>query len=214
MNPFFEGVILGITLAVLLGPALFALLQTSIQGGFRAGMRLAFGIFLSDLTLVFLSFIGALQIVSTGNNRITFGIIAGFILIIYGVFTFYKTTKLNGNGGTESHNKSRWFTLIAKGYFLNIANPFVWLFWMSVTVGVTSSYGDNTQQAVSFFTGALLTVFTTDLVKAYIAKRIKTLLNTTNIKRINQLVGILLFVFGIVLMARALMIKYPLFGYS
>ena len=177
-------------------------------------MRLAFGIFLSDLTLVFLSFIGALQIVSTGNNRLIFGIIAGFILIVYGIFTFYKTTKLNGNGHPENTNKVSWFTLIAKGYFLNIANPFVWLFWMSVTVGVTSSYGDNTQQSVSFFAGALLTVFTTDLVKAYIAKRIKTLLNTTNIKHINRVVGILLFGFGVVMMVRALMIKYPLFGYS
>jgi threonine/homoserine/homoserine lactone efflux protein len=214
MTPFLEGIILGITLAVLLGPALFALVQTSIYRGFRAGMRLAFGIFLSDLTLVFLSFIGALQIVSTGNNRLIFGIIAGFILIVYGIFTFYKTTKLNGNGHPENTNKVSWFTLIAKGYFLNIANPFVWLFWMSVTVGVTSSYGDNTQQSVSFFAGALLTVFTTDLVKAYIAKRIKTLLNTTNIKHINRVVGILLFGFGVVMMVRALMIKYPLFGYS
>ncbi|MCK9270821.1 MAG: LysE family translocator [Bacteroidales bacterium] len=214
MTPFLEGIILGITLAVLLGPALFALVQTSIHRGFRAGMRLAFGIFLSDLTLVFLSFIGALQIVSTGNNRLIFGIIAGFILIVYGIFTFYKTTKLNGNGHPENTNKVSWFTLIAKGYFLNIANPFVWLFWMSVTVGVTSSYGDNTQQSVSFFAGALLTVFTTDLVKAYIAKRIKTLLNTTNIKHINRVVGILLFGFGVVMMVRALMIKYPLFGYS
>lgn len=214
MTPFLEGIILGITLAVLLGPALFALVQTSIHRGFRAGMRLAFGIFLSDLTLVFLSFIGALQIVSTGSNRLIFGIVAGFILIVYGIFTFYKTTKLNGNGAPENSNKASWFTLIAKGYFLNIANPFVWLFWMSVTVGVTSSYGDNTQQAVSFFAGALLTVFTTDLVKAYVAKRIKTLLNASNIKHINRIVGILLFGFGVVLMVRALMIKYPLFGYS
>jgi threonine/homoserine/homoserine lactone efflux protein len=214
MHPFLEGIILGLTLAVLLGPALFALLQTGIHQGFRAGMRMAFGIFLSDLTLVFLSFIGALQIVSTGTNRLTFGIIAGFILIVYGIFTFYKTTKLNGNSDTGNDKKLRWFTLIAKGYFLNIANPFVWLFWMSVTVGVTSSYGDNTRQAIYFFAGALLTVFSTDLIKAYVAKSIKTLLNTTNLRHVNQIVGILLFGFGIVLMVRALMIKYPLFGYS
>lgn len=51
MTPFLEGIILGITLAVLLGPALFALVQTSIHRGFRAGMRLAFGIFLAILPL-------------------------------------------------------------------------------------------------------------------------------------------------------------------
>jgi threonine/homoserine/homoserine lactone efflux protein len=214
MNPFLEGIILGLTLAVLLGPAFFALVQTSIHRGLRAGTQMAFGIFLSDLSLVFLSFIGALQIVSTGTNRLAFGIIAGFILIVYGIFAFYKNTKLNGNGSADNNSKPRWFTLLAKGFFLNVANPFVWLFWMSVTVGITSSYGDNTRQAIYFFAGALLTVLITDLVKVYIAKRIKLLLNATNIKHINQIVGILLFGFGVVLIIRALMIKYPLFGYS
>ncbi len=209
MNPLIEGAILGSTLAVLLGPALFALVQTSIHRGFRSGVFLAVGIFFSDITLVFLCFIGALQIISSGQNRLIFGIIAGSILIIYGVVTFVRHVKLgNGNGKGNGSPKPAWYTFILKGYFLNVANPYVWLFWMTVTVGVTSDYGDNTRSTILFFSGALFMVLLTDILKAFVAKKIKGILKESNLKRLNQIVGVLLFFFGIVLIARALMSYY------
>ena len=208
MNPFLEGIILGMTLSVLLGPALFALIQTSIQWGFRSGMQLAIGIFFSDITLVFLCFIGALQIISTDSNRLIFGLIAGSILIGYGVVNFVRNTKIKQNNSNGNGIRKKWTTYILKGYFLNIANPYVWLFWITVTVGVTSDYGDNTKSAIFFFSGVLLTIFATDIVKVYISKRIKTLLKPTIVKRMNQVVGILLFFFGVVLIGRALITHY------
>lgn len=206
MNPLIEGAILGSTLAVLLGPALFALVQTSIHRGFRSGVLLAVGIFFSDITLVFLCFIGALQIISSGQNRLIFGIIAGSILIIYGVVTFVRHVQLGkANGNGNGSPKPAWYTFILKGYFLNVANPYVWLFWMTVTVGVTSDYGDNTRSAIFFFSGALFMVLLTDVLKAFVAKKIKGILKESIIKKMNQVVGVLLFFFGIVLIARALM---------
>lgn len=212
MNPLIEGAILGMTLAVLLGPALFALVQTSILRGFRSGIYLATGIFFSDITLVFLCFIGALQIISNDHNRLTFGIISGGILIIYGIVTFARSVQLkNGNGNGNEEKKPSWYTYILKGYFLNVANPYVWLFWMTVMVGVTSDYRDDTNAIILFFIGALSMVLFTDILKAYIAKKIKNLLTESNIKVMNKVVGVLLFFFGIVLIARALMTHYQLF---
>lgn len=205
MNPFIEGAILGLTLAVLLGPALFALIQTSIHRGFRSGMLLAVGIFFSDLTLVMLTFIGATKILSNDSNRLFFGFVSGIILIGYGIVTYRRRVAMNSNGELIEKNKPAWYTYLLKGYFLNIANPFVWLFWMGVTVGVTSSYGDDTQKAIFFFSGTLFTIFATDTIKSYIAKRIKGMLNPANIKKVNHAVGVLLIFFGIVLMGRALM---------
>lgn len=213
MNPFIEGVILGLTLAVLLGPALFALIQTSIHRGFRKGVFLALGIFFSDMTLVFLCYIGALQIISSGENRLIFGVIAGIILIIYGIVSFTRHVPVSDSNNNNNNNgNSGWLTYVLKGYFLNIANPYVWLFWMTVTVGVTSNYGDhNVWSATLFFAGALLMVFSTDILKAYVAKRIKSLLNEKNIRRMNKLVGIMLVLFGIVLIARAAISYYDFF---
>jgi len=169
---------------------------------------MALGIFFSDITLVFLCYIGAMQIISNGHNRLIFGIVAGIILIVYGIIAFTRHIKINGTSGNNNgiNNNPGWFTFVLKGYFLNVANPYVWLFWMTVTVGVTSDYGDdNIRSATLFFSGALLIILITDVVKAYVAKKIKTLLNERNIRRMNKLVGILLFFFGLVLIVRAVM---------
>ena len=210
MDPFLEGAVLGLTLAVLFGPAVFALVQTSLYRGFRSGFFLAVGIFLSDLALVFLCFMGALQILSNDYNRLIFGIISGIILIGYGVFTFSKQVQVLNNGNRPTEKKPGWPTFILKGFFLNIANPFVWFWWISVTVGVTSNYGDDTRSAVFFFTGTLATVLATDLFKVYIAKKLKGFLNEKNIRRVNHIVGILLIGFGLILMGRAIAYHYQL----
>jgi threonine/homoserine/homoserine lactone efflux protein len=205
MSPFLEGAIIGLTLAVLLGPAMFSLIQISIHRGFRSGAMLAVGIFLSDLALVFLSFMGAVQILSDENNRFLFGFISGMILISYGIVALTRKIKTNTNGELVIQNESNRYKYIFKGFFLNITNPFVWFFWMGLTVGVTSNYGDDTSKATLFFAGTLATIIATDLIKVIVAKAIKGLLKPSNIRRLNQLVGILLIVFGVVLIIRTMM---------
>jgi len=204
MNPFVEGIIFGLTLAMLLGPALFALIQTSVHRGLTSGFFLAFGIFLSDIMLVVLCFLGALQILSNDYNRLFFGIVSGLILIGYGIITFSRKVEIARNGNQEASKKPGFLTYILKGFFLNGTNPFAWLFWMGLTVGVTSNYGDDKDAAVFFFTGALGTVFGTDLIKAFIARKLKSFLNNHTIKILNQVVGVILGIFGIILIVRAL----------
>ena len=92
MGPFAEGIFLGLTLAIFFGfgPALFALLQTSMHRGFLSGVWLAVGIFLSDLALVALCFMGAIQIISKPENNLAFAIISGIILIVFGIVTYTR----------------------------------------------------------------------------------------------------------------------------
>jgi hypothetical protein len=51
-------------------------------------------------------------------------------------------------------------------------------------------------------------VLLTDVLKAFVAKKIKGILKESIIKKMNQVVGVLLFFFGVVLIARALMSYY------
>ncbi len=75
MVPFTEGVILGLTLAIMAGPAFVTIVQTSIQKGFAAGAILVLGIFMSDLSIVTLSYLGATQILTRESNHFYFGVI-------------------------------------------------------------------------------------------------------------------------------------------
>lgn len=212
MGPFFEGCILGLTLAIFFGfgPALFALIQTTIHRGFFPGLLLAIGIFLSDLALVTLCFLGAIQIINKPENNLAFGIISGIVLIIFGIVTYARKTQL----GTENNqNKDikiqtpSFITYILKGFFLNFANPFVWIFWMGVVVGITANYGSDIRSLVIFFSATLLTVLATDILKCFASYKIKRFLTTYSMQWINRVAGIGLVLFGIFLILRVLL-KY------
>ena len=97
-----DGLLLGVTLATLFGfgPALLALVQTSISRGFKAGVSLAFGVFLSDLFLVLLSFEGVIQVVEQPKNKLAFGIVSGLILIIFGIITYIRKPKTKTERGS------------------------------------------------------------------------------------------------------------------
>ena len=73
MHPLLQGIILGLTLSALLGPAIFTLLQTSIHRGVKSGVFLAFGIFLSDVSVVYLALLGALQLINQKDNYMIVG---------------------------------------------------------------------------------------------------------------------------------------------
>ncbi|HAH60062.1 MAG: LysE family transporter [Lentimicrobiaceae bacterium] len=202
MRPFWEGMILGLTLAIMLGPAMFSLIQTSIHRGLYRGILLAAGIFLSDFALVLLCYLGALQVFGTERNYIMFGIIGGIILVIFGIVTFMRKVHIAEGNTLMTVKMPGPLTYIFKGFFLNFANPFVWLFWISVMVTVSSRSGGSPRDTEAFFAGALATIFITDILKVLIASRLKRYLKPKVLIFINHAVGIMLVIFGIYLVVR------------
>ena len=124
MQTIIQGIIMGLTLSVFFsfGPALVAMIQTSILRGFWAAVLLAFGVFLSDAALVTLGFLGAVQIFE--SNKIFLGIIGGIILIIIGIVTYRRKVAID----VDSHNPEikqqnpMFLTYILKGFFINFTN--------------------------------------------------------------------------------------------
>lgn len=200
-----EGIILGITLSFLIGPAFIALVQTSIYGGLKSGLLFASGIALSDLTLISLSYLGAMQFLDDTANQFYVGIVGGFILIGFGLFTFFKKYKVNTNRGIEikvTVTGGGNIRYILKGFFMNILNPFLLIFWLGVMSFVSARYGVGTKEVVTFFTAAIITVFLTDSLKCIIASHIRRYLNIVILTWVNRTVGVSLVVFGLVMFIR------------
>ncbi|MDD3739184.1 MAG: LysE family transporter [Lentimicrobiaceae bacterium] len=196
-----KGVILGFTMSFLIGPALFSLLQTSIYTGKRAGVFLALGISLSDTTIIYLAFLGILQLLNTNSNFLIIGVIGGVILISFGIYTYLKKVIIDEEKKLIRSPMASPFTYIGKGFLLNFMNPFAWFFWITAMVTVSASVGDKLD-VLYFFGGTIITVFSTDLLKVFIADKIKEHLNDKLLVRINRIVGIVLMLFGIVLILR------------
>lgn len=202
MAPLLEGVLLGLTLAIMLGPAFFTLLQTAIHRGFQSGAILSAGIFLSDVTLVLLAHYGASKIIGDESNYLYFGFIGGIVLIAFGIYTFTRKVLPAEEEKALDIARPSPLTYLFKGYVLNITNPFLWLFWLSVVVSVSSNYGVNNTQVWVFFSGLLGTVLLTDLLKSFAAGLIKGFLTPRVLTIINRVVGVFLVLFGLLLMIR------------
>ncbi len=198
-----EGIFLGITLAFLVGPAFISLIQTSIHRGFFAGVQFAAGISLSDMVLIALSYIGLLQVFNSNEQYLALGVIGGIIIIVLGIITYNRKYSIPSNINLNLKVKtSRFFKYLSKGFFLNIFNPFLLIFWVSVMGLVKTKYLMPSSEAHIFLVGCIAAVFGTDLIKVIIARKIKDYLNIKTLTLLNRIVGSMLVLFGIVLIMR------------
>ncbi len=208
MSVFLEGTLVGLSLAFLFGfgPAFFALIQTAIYRGFIPGIFLAFGIFLNDLTIVGLSIFGTATISKGIEDYSLVGIIGGVLLVFFGIFTYRKKVQIeNDDENGEILKVPHPIEFIGKGFLLNAVNPFVWIFWLSMIIGVNARFSGNTFNLVMFFTGTLLVVFATDIIKTFAASRLKKFATDKFLILINKVAGIAIVVFGLYLMIKTIL---------
>lgn len=205
LSAIYEGILLGIFLAFSVGPAFFALINTGISHGFKSGAALAFGILFSDLffvaATVSLIHFGMSDLISNPKHQAFMGIIGGIVLIIYGVVHFIqKAPKQEKDAEIEIKIKSpSIISLMVRGFFLNLFNPFVWIFWMATSTAISSKYQFHIGRVIVFFISTLSIVVSSDLLKIFVGEKIKKWLNAKILLRIRQVSGGLLIAFGLYL---------------
>ncbi len=207
MNVIIEGAILGLSLSFLFGfgPAFFALIQTGIHRGFWSGFLLAAGIILNDLVIVVFSLFGSTQAMVNMESYKWLGIIGGILLIVFGVFTCSRKPALSNFEEEQIVKKPHPLEFIGKGFLLNFINPFVWIFWLGIVVGLTARFQADTSSLIRFFGVALSIVFMTDVFKTYAASRFRELINTKFLGWINKIAGIGLIVFGLFIIIKSML---------
>ena len=192
MQFFLQAIGIGFLLSVMVGPVFFILLETSITKGIRAALALDIGVFISDILYILfaLSFV----------DQISF--------IIYGTFYFFKKSKMV-DLTLEAENTSKevaaapkdYLLLGLKGFILNIANPAVIFYWLSILSLAAQSVPDNTKNPntwILLFISILLgTYFSIDVLKVFTAKRLRTLVNQNLLNALNILIGLIFFLTGI-----------------
>ena len=208
LHPLFEGIILGLTVAISIGPALFALLQTSIKHGIKTGIFLAAGIFISDLALVVGFYFGASAIVTNPKYHLVLGIIGGIVMTIYGVYTFFKRVPLTEQVEAISEikvKKNGRMPYFFKGFVLNFANPFLWVFWITSMLAINATYGGNQKAVALFFIGTLSVILMTDILKVVLATKIKIAGNPQVKLWMNRIVGLLFMIIGVFFISGSLL---------
>ena len=100
----------------------------------------------------------------------------------------------------------KYFTIIyiGKGFILNAVNPFVWIFWISIIVGITARFNADTFKLILFFSGTLSIVLITDIIKTFAASQFKRFITDKFLILINKIAGIAIAGFGIFILIRSI----------
>lgn len=188
-----DGFFVGFALAFLIGPVFFLLIQTSIEQGFKLAAVLALGVALSDACFIIVAEIGSNLFFTNKALAGYVGYGGGAILIAFGIVNFFKKAT---KPATLVSSKGAFFKTFVKGFALNSLNPFVLIFWLGVAGSIVGK-NYNTGLHFVFYTSIILTVFTTDIFKIYLASKLQKLLTGHVLIWMNRVSGLALIGFGI-----------------
>jgi threonine/homoserine/homoserine lactone efflux protein len=200
-------------LSIMIGPAFFVLLETSITKGIRAALSFDAGILVSDLFYILLAYLFFKEVsaLTQGENEGYLKIIGGSLFIIYGSIYFFKkpTIAENGKFSSDVRNTRDYFMLFFKGLILNMTNPMVIFYWFSVmTLGAKSQYDESIPAPMLIYLSILLGVFfSIDILKIFAAKKLRPFVTTSVLKSLNQIIGTILFIFGIIILIQGILSK-------
>lgn len=190
-----SGIGLGIVLSFLTGPVFFALIKTSIEKGFYAGVALAAGVLVSDIFYVSLSLYGSSFLALENTYRMQIGIAGSVILFTIGIYYLFKKVKVNYEKNTSKRHNTGYFI---KGFIMCIFNPAILLYWLSVTSSVISISGEiKSSDIIPFFGSILITQFSLDVTKAYYANKLRYRIKEKTISNLNRIAGALILIFAI-----------------
>jgi threonine/homoserine/homoserine lactone efflux protein len=190
-----SGIGLGFVLSFLTGPVFFALIKTSIEKGFYAGVSLAAGVVVSDVFYVALTLYGSSFLALENTYRVQIGVAGSTILFAIGIYYLFKNVKVNYETTTSKRHNTGYFL---KGFIMCIFNPAILLYWLSVTSGVISISGEiDPAEVIPFFGSILITQFSVDVVKAYYANKLRYRIKEKTISNLNRIAGMLILIFAI-----------------
>ncbi|WP_374164093.1 LysE family translocator [Arcticibacter sp. MXS-1] len=195
LETIISGVGLGIVLSFVTGPVFFALLKTSIERGFHAGMWLAAGVVTSDFIYVALAVYGSSFIQFENRYRLPIGITGSSVLMAIGCYYLLKKVRINYDNTTSAKRNTGYFL---KGFLMCIFNPSLLLYWVSVTSGIISVTGEiKPGQIIPFFGSILITQFSMDTLKAYYANKLRYKIKENTITLLNRVAGALIIIFAL-----------------
>lgn len=198
LEALLKGITLGLLLSISVGPVLFSIIKQSLNTGHIGGLAFVFGVSASDMTLVLISNVFTELFKSISEHKAIIGIAGCIFLVSLGVyFLFFKKVTVNKEGKQVFKFRKRDFARIfLSGYFMNILNPAVFIFWITTSTAVINH---NRNQRIIIFATCLAFVLGADIAKVILAGRIRNKLTPHNIHIINRINGLILIGFGIAL---------------
>ena len=209
LEAIWKGMTLGLLLSISVGPVIFSILRQSVNNGIKGGLAFIIGVSLSDVTLAVASNMFTELFSEFGEHKTEIGVVGSTFLISVGIyFLFFKKVIVNEHGHQIIKVRKRdYLKLLLAGYFMNILNPAIIVFWLTTS---TAFISHTLQERITIFSIALVLVLIGDLLKVLLAGKLRRRLTAKNIHLINRINGIILIGFGLALLGGLLFYSHRL----
>lgn len=189
---FFYGILFGISTILFIGPVFFLLLKSSIDESKEAGFSVALGIIVSDILCLYLCSYFAPFFQKQQNLQIA-AVLGSILLLVMGISYIKSKYKVQSKKKFTNRSFMNFFT---KGFLINFVNPFVFAVWLGFIIYANKTFSTQYDR-VTFHTGILVGIFSTDILKVFLAQPIKTKLTPKLMEKIYKIIGVILLIFSL-----------------
>ena len=174
-----KGILVGLFMAISVGPTLFAVIKYSLSYSYKAGLAFVLGVSVSDIMFVTLSNVAAswLENLKPYEKHIAFG--GAIALMAIGLVGLIRKVKPKRPSATPLEvSGGRYMRIWLSGFLVNTLNPVALMTWLgavTITANTTGFY------RLILFGIALIIILGIDFSKVFLADRIKRLLTLRRI---------------------------------
>jgi threonine/homoserine/homoserine lactone efflux protein len=191
---FIQGMIIGLTLAVPVGPISLVCIHRTVANGRLHGIISGLGVATADSFYAAVAFLGltAVSGLIIGHQSL-FRLLAGIALILVGIQVFRSIPAPVRNGDEKEPYLRDYLSLLA----IAAANPLTIIFFITILPGFgVVAQGTTLSAAVPFVTGVFLGSVVWWIILCGSLGSVRTRLSTDNLRRINRVSGVLITCFG------------------
>lgn len=194
-----KGILVGLFMAISVGPTLFAIIRYSLNFSYKAGLAFVLGVSVSDAMYVTVANIAAswLSDLEPYEKHIAFG--GAVALMGIGLFGLLRKLKPKRPSSVQvAISGGHFFRIWLSGFLVNTLNPGVLITWLGA---VTIIAQESAMYRFLLFGTALAIILSIDFAKVFLAERIRRLLTVRMVIYVQRISAACLLLIGIVLFA-------------
>lgn len=198
IDALIKGILIGLFMAISVGPTLFAVIRYSINHSYKSGLAFVLGVSASDAMYVTVANVAAywLEALNEYQRPIAFG--GAVVLVIIGALGLFRkyrpqrpsTKKLIVGSG-------HYFKIWLSGFLINTLNPGVIITWLAA---VTATANTSTIYRIVLFGSCLVLILGIDFLKVFLADNIRRRLTLRRIMYLQKISAGCIFVIGLALL--------------
>lgn len=203
MELIFSAILIGFLLStILIGPVFFLLIETSIRKSWKSAVTLDLGVIFADVLCIVVAYFGSKDFADYVTSHPKFYriyLIAGFFVMVYGIFMYFSKPKLHLDCKEEQAVVSNnYLKTFFNGFVMNLLNIGVIVFWFVIVSSIMIQYPDP-KDFIIYMGVVLATYFIIDLIKIFLAGKLQKRITDQMVFKIRKAVGLCLLVFGIII---------------